>query len=143
MTFLTLEASISVTGPDMTGKPVLAMAGAAAAAGALNFSTSLEVIIPSIPDPALIRARSSPLSAASLLAAGLANGLPPPGLALTGAGAAAAGAGAAAAGAAAGASETPSSTKSLNLATSSWFSTMMQSSLPMGISLDPAEMIIL
>merc|ERR1719195_829736 len=94
-----------------------------------------------MPDPAWIWVRSMPLSAASLLAAGLANALPPVaalGTAGAGVGAAdgvggggggggggvAAGrGGAAAAGGAAWAGEAsellPSSTKSLNLATSS------------------------
>merc|ERR1719411_141908 len=105
MTFLTLEASMSVTGPLSTGKAVVAAAigpGAATAAGALNCSTSFEVIIPSIPDPAWISVRSSPLSAASFLAAGLAKGRPPLlglEIAAAGVGAAAGGGGVAAAGA--------------------------------------------
>merc|ERR1719411_922255 len=116
MTFLTLEASMSVTGPLSTGKAVVAAAigpGAATAAGALNCSTSFEVIIPSIPDPAWISVRSIPLSAASFLAAGLAKGRPPL-LGLEVAAAATAGA-AAAAGEGAAAALLPSSTKSLNL----------------------------
>merc|ERR550532_3311671 len=84
-----------------------------------------------MPDPAWIWVRSMPLSAASLLAAGLANALPPvAALGTAGAGggggggvAAGRGGGAAAAGGAAWAGEAsellPSSTKSLNLATSS------------------------
>merc|ERR1719411_895809 len=139
MTFLTLEASMSVTGPLSTGKAVVAAAigpGAATAAGALNCSTSFEVIIPSIPDPAWISVRSIPLSAASFLAAGLAKGRPPLlGLEIAaagvgaeaaagggggggGGGVAAAGAAAAGGGAAALEGEAvapPSSTKSLNL----------------------------
>ena len=74
---------MSVTGPvGMLGKEERGAAaneaadGAAAAAG-WNFSTSLDVIIPSIPDPDWIWERSIPFSAASLLAAGLANTLPP------------------------------------------------------------------
>merc|ERR1719186_1680709 len=109
----------------------------AAAAGGVKLSTSFDVIIPSMPEPDLIRAKSTPLSAATRFAAGLANTRSPDlGAALAGVGAAGGGAGAAAAagegaagaaagvgaGAAAGgaaALEDPSSTKSLNLATSS------------------------
>merc|ERR1719225_469588 len=86
-----------------------------------------------MPDPAWIWVRSMPLSAASLLAAGLANALPPvAALGTAGAGVGATdggggggggGGGAAAAGGAAWAGEAsellPSSTKSLNFATSS------------------------
>ena len=115
-----------------------AIVGVEAAAGGVKLSTSLEVIIPSIPEPLLIKAKSIPLSEATRFAAGLANTRSPDlgagdegesmaagggGAAATGGGiAGAAAAGEGATGVAAGASDIlldPSSTKSLNLATSS------------------------
>merc|ERR1719278_408657 len=47
------------------------------AAGGVKLSTSLEVIMPSIPEPVFIRDRSTPLSDATLFAAGLAKTLSP------------------------------------------------------------------
>ena len=135
-----VEASASVksavvgkVGKEESG--AAAKEGAAAAAGGVKFSTSLEVIIPSIPEPDLIRDKSTPRSEATRLAAGLAKTLSPDlgadftgveatggeagaGAAAGGGAAAAGGGGAAAAGGAA-ALDAPSSTKSLNLATSS------------------------
>lgn len=79
MTFRMLVNSASVKGPsaDMAaGIPAKLLVPAAApgcARGTTKFSTSLAVIIPSMPDPDWIMLMSTPLSAATLLAAGLAK----------------------------------------------------------------------
>merc|ERR1719259_364827 len=62
--------------------------GMAAGAAGTNASTSLAVIMPSMPDPEVIWCKSTPRSAATLLAAGLAKGrAPAAGLPLAGEGA--------------------------------------------------------